>query len=222
MLCIWALLLFFSHSIVSNSLWPHGQQHTRLPCPSPPPGACSNSCPLSQWCHLTIWSSIVPFSSCLQSFPASGSFLMSSQLFTSGGISIGASASVLLMYIQNWFPLGLTVLIFLQSKGLLRVFSNTTVQSINSLAFSFLSFFFLHFIFIYLFIFISWRQITLQYFSGFCHTLTWISHGFTCIPHPDTSSHLPLYPNPLGLPSAPGPSTCLMHPTWAVDLFYHR
>ena len=152
MLCIWALLLFFSHSIVSNSLWPHGQQHTRLPCPSPPPGACSNSCPLSQWCHLTIWSSIVPFSSCLQSFPASGSFLMSSQLFTSGGISIGASASVLLMYIQNWFPLGLTVLIFLQSKGLLRVFSNTTVQSINSLAFSFLFFFFFA-LYFYLFIY---------------------------------------------------------------------
>ena len=77
-------------------------------------------------------------------------------------------------------------------------------------------------LFIFSFIFISWRLITLQYCSGFCHTLTWISHGFTCIPHPDPPSHLPLYPIPLGLPSAPGPSTCLMHPTWAGDLFHHR
>ena len=72
------------------------------------------------------------------------------------------------------------------------------------------------------FIFISWRLITLQYCSGFCHTLTWISHGFTCIPHPNPLSHLPLYPIPLGLPSAPAPSTCLMHPTWAGDLFHPR
>ena len=71
----------------------------------------------------------------------------------------------------------------------------------------------------YVFFFISWRLITLQYCSGFCHTLTWISYGFTCIPHPDPPSHLPLHPIPLGLPSAPGPSTCLMHPTWAGDLF---
>ena len=76
-----------------------------------------------------------------------------------------------------------------------------------------------HFFF---FFFISWRLITLQYYSGFCHTLTWISHGFTCIPHPDPPSHLPLHPIPLGLPSAPGPSTCLMHPTWAGDLFHPR
>ena len=73
-----------------------------------------------------------------------------------------------------------------------------------------------------LFIFISWRLITSQYCSGFCHTLTWISHGVTCIPHPDPPSHLPLHPSPLGLPSAPGPSTCLMHPTWAGDLFHYR
>ena len=72
------------------------------------------------------------------------------------------------------------------------------------------------------FIFISWRLITLQYCSGFCHTLTWISHGFTCIPHPDPPSHLPLHLIPLGLPSVPGPSTCLMHPTWAGDLFHPR
>ena len=106
----------------------HRLQHTRLPCPSPTPGACSNSYPSSWWCHPTISSSIVPFS-CLQSFPASGSFHMS-QFFTSGGHGIGPSAlaSVLPMSIQDWFPLGLTGLISLQSKGLSRVFSNTTVQ----------------------------------------------------------------------------------------------
>ena len=100
-------LLLFSHSVVSNSLWLHGLQNTRLPCPSQDPGACSNSCPLSQWCHPTISSSVVPFSSCPQSFPASGSFLMS-QLFASGSQSIGAlaSGSVLLMNIQGWFSLG--------------------------------------------------------------------------------------------------------------------
>ena len=106
---------------MSNSLWPHGLQHTRLPCPSPSPGACSNSCPLSQGCHPTISSSVIPFSSSLQSFPALGSFLMS-QLFTSGGQSIGtsASASVLPMNIQDWFPLGWAGLISLQSKGTLK------------------------------------------------------------------------------------------------------
>ena len=82
-----------------------------------------------------------------------------------------------------------------------------------------LSFFFLFFSHLF---FISWRLITLQYCSGFCHTWTWISHGFTCIPHPDPPSHLPLYSIPLGLPSAPGPSTCLMHQTWAGDLFHPR
>ena len=99
----------FSRSVVSNSLRPHGLQHTRPPCPSPSPGACSNSCPLSQWCHPTISSSIIPFSSCLQSFPASGSSPMS-QFFTSGGQKTGAStsASVLPINIQDWFPLGLT------------------------------------------------------------------------------------------------------------------
>ena len=118
----------FSCLVMSHSLWPHGLQHTRLPCPSPSPRACSNSCLLSQWCHPTISSSVVPFSSCLQSFPASGSFLMS-WLFTSGGQSIGAlaSASVFPKNIQDWFPLGLTGLISSQSKGLSRVLSNTTV-----------------------------------------------------------------------------------------------
>ena len=117
----------FSRSVMSVSLQPHGLQHTRPPCPSPTPRDYSNSCPLSWWCHPTISSSVVPFSSRLQSFPASGSFLMS-QLFTSGGQSIGASASVLPMNIQDWFPLGWTGWISLQSKGLSRVFSNTTVQ----------------------------------------------------------------------------------------------
>ena len=119
----------FTHSVVSDSLRTHRLQHTRLPCPSPTPGACSNSCPSSWWCHPTNSSSVIPFSSCLQPFPASGSFPMS-QFFASGGESIGtsASASVLPIDIQDWFPLGLTGLISLQSKGLSRVFSNTTVQ----------------------------------------------------------------------------------------------
>ena len=116
-------------SVMSYSLRPHGLWHARPPCPSPTPRACSNSCPLSRWCHPTIASSVALLSSCLQSFPASGSFLMS-WLFASGGQSIGAStsASVLPMSIQDWFPLGLTCLISLQPKGLSRVFSNTTVQ----------------------------------------------------------------------------------------------
>ena len=114
---------------MSDSLWPYGPQHARTLCPSPTPRVHSNSSPLSQWCHPTILSSVVPFSSCLQSFPASGSFQMS-QLFTSGGQSIGGSAStsVLPMNSQDWFPLGLTDWISLLSKGLSRVFSNTTVQ----------------------------------------------------------------------------------------------
>ena len=156
------IILFFSHSVMSDSLWTHGLQHARLPCPSPSLRTCSNSCPLSQWCHPTISPSVVPFSSCLQSFPVSGAFL-----------------------------------------------------------FFLLSFFFCSgFFFFFSFIFISWRLITLQYCSGFCHTLTWISQGFTCIPHPDPPSHLPLYLFHLALPSAPSPSTCLMHPTWAGDLFH--
>ena len=115
--------------VVSNSLQFHELQNSRLPCPSPPPTACSNSCPSSWWCHPTILSSDVSISSCLQSFPASGYFQMS-QFFSSDGQSIGASAlaSVLPMNIQDWFPLGWTVWISLQSKGLSRVFSNTTVQ----------------------------------------------------------------------------------------------
>ena len=118
-----------SCSVVSSSLWPHGLQHARPPCPSPTHGGYSNSCPLSWWCHTTTSSSVIPFSSCLQSFSASGSFHMS-QFFASGGQSIGASAStsVLPMNIQDWFPLGWSNWISFQSKGLLRVFSNSTVQ----------------------------------------------------------------------------------------------
>ena len=113
------LLLLFSHSVVSNSLWPHGLQHARLSCPSLSPRGCSSSCPLCQWCHPTISSPVTPFSSCPLSFPASGSFPMS-QFFASGDQSIGASisASVLPINIQSWFPLGLTGLISLLSKGL--------------------------------------------------------------------------------------------------------
>ena len=117
------------HSVVSDSFWPHRLQHTRLPCPSPISGAYPNSYPSSQWCHPTISSSVVPFFSCLQSFPTSGFFAVS--LFLApGGQSIGASASasVLPMNIKDWFPIGWTGWISLQFKGLSRVFSNTTVQ----------------------------------------------------------------------------------------------
>ena len=119
----------FSHSVMSNSLWPHGPQHSRSPCLSPTPGVYSNSSVLSWWCHPAISSSVVPFSPCLQSFPASGSFLMS-QFFEWGGQSIGdsASTSVLPMNTQDWSPIGWTGWISLLSKGLSRVFSNTTVQ----------------------------------------------------------------------------------------------
>ena len=119
----------FICSVLSDSLRPHGLQHARPPCPSPTPGVCSNSCPLSWWCHPTISSSVIPFSSHLQSFPASGSFPMS-WLFTWGGPSIGVSAlvSFLPKNTQDWSPLEWTGWISLQSKGLSRVFSNTTVQ----------------------------------------------------------------------------------------------
>ena len=138
---VWKTLLVFPNpgtlvtlqfSSVAQScptLWPHGLQHTRLPCPSPTLKACSNSCPWSWWCHPAISSSVVPFSFHLQSFPTSGSSPMS-QFFASGGQSIGgsASASVPPMNIPDWFPLGFTGLISFLSKGLSRVFSNTTVQ----------------------------------------------------------------------------------------------
>ena len=133
-------LLLCSHWIMSNSLWSHGLQYTRIPCPSLSSGVCSNSCPLSQWCYSTISSSVTPFSSCPQSFPASESFPMS-WLITSGGQIIGASvsASVLLMNIQDWFLLELTDLISLLSKGLFFFF-------LSKLYFIFFIFYFFNFI----------------------------------------------------------------------------
>ena len=124
---------------MSDSLWPHGLQHAKPPCPSPTPRVYPNSCPLSRWCHPAISSSIVPFSSCPQSFPASGSFPMS-QLFTTGGQSIGVSAStsVLPMNTQDWSPLGWTGWISLQSKGLSESSPTPQFKSINFSALSFL------------------------------------------------------------------------------------
>ena len=124
-----ALSVQFSSPVVSYSLRPHESQQARPPCPSPTPSVYPSTCPLSQWCHPTISSSVVPFSSCLQFFPVSKSFPMN-QFFTSGGQSTGvsASASVLPMNIQDWFPLELIGWISLQSKGLSKVFSNTPVQ----------------------------------------------------------------------------------------------
>ena len=130
----------FNPSVISDSLRPHERQHTRPPCPSPTPGVYPNPCPSSRWCHPTISSSVVPFSSCPQSLPASGSFQMS-QLFATGDQSIGVSASTsaLPMNTQDWSPLGWIGWISLQSKGPSRVFSNITAQSINSSVLSFLS-----------------------------------------------------------------------------------
>ena len=129
----------FCCSVVSDSLQPHKPQHARPPCLSPTPGVHSHSCLLSQWCHPTISSAVVPFSSCPQSFPASGSFQIS-HFFASGGqsIRVSASTSVLPMNTQDWFPLRLTCWIFLQYKGLSRVFSKPQFKSINSSALSFL------------------------------------------------------------------------------------
>ena len=128
-LLLCATVQFSSVTQLCPTLWPHAWQHTRPPCPSPTPGVYPNSCPLSRWCHPTTSSSVVPFSSCRQSLPASESFPMS-QLFASGGQSIGVSAStsVLPMNTQDWSPLGWTGWISLHFKGLSRVFSNTTVQ----------------------------------------------------------------------------------------------
>ena len=132
---IYEKFVYQFNSVGSDSLRPHGLQHARLPCSSPTPRACSNSCPSSWWSHPTILSSVIPFSSCFRSFPGSGSFPMS-QFFTSGGQSIGVSAlaSVLPMNTKDWSPLGWTGWISLQSKGLSRVFSNTTVQKLQFLS----------------------------------------------------------------------------------------
>ena len=142
---LWKLLIVFlhsvqfSHSVIFESLWPHGPQHTRPPCPSPTPGVYPNSCPLSRWYHQTISSSVLPFSSHLQSFLASGSLQMS-QLFASSGQNIGVSvsASVLPMNTQDWSPLGCTGWISLQSKGLPESSPTPQFKSINSSALSFL------------------------------------------------------------------------------------
>ena len=130
----------FSCSVMSNSLWPHGLQHTRLPCPSPTPRPYSNSCPSTQWCHPTVSSSVIPFFSCLQSFLTSGSFEMS-QFFTSDDQSTGvsASASVLPMNTQDWSPLGWTGWVSLQSKGLSKSSPAPQFKNISSSALSFLS-----------------------------------------------------------------------------------
>ena len=146
----------FSHSVVSDSLQPHKPQHARPPCPSPNPRVHPNTCPLCWWCHPTISSSVVPFSSCPQSFPPSGSFQMS-QLSASGGEIIGVSASTsgLPMNTQDWSPLGWTGWISLQSKGLSRVFSNITVQK-HPFFSAQLSFFFF-FLFVVDF-FIHWNE----------------------------------------------------------------
>ena len=153
---LFSIISQFNHSVMSYSLQPYGLQHTRPPCPSPTPGVYSNSCPLSQWCHPTISSSVAPFSSHLQSFPASGSFPIS-QFFVSGGqsIRVSASASVLPMNVWDWFPLGLTGWISLQSKGLSRVFSNTTG-------------FHLHMWSSWCFSWQSWFQLVLQSTLAFC------------------------------------------------------
>ena len=127
------VLLLFRLSVLSDYLWPNGLQHARLHCPSPSPGACTNSCPLCQWCHPTISFSVIHFSSCFQSFPESGSFL-TSRLFASGGqsVRVSASASILPMKIQGWFLLGLTGLISLQSKDSQESSSRLQFKSNNS------------------------------------------------------------------------------------------
>ena len=131
-------MLLFSCSVMSDPLWPHGLQHTRLPYPLPSPRTCSNSCPLSQWSHPTFSFLVISFSSCLWSFPASGSFPMS-WLFASGGqsIAVSTSASVLPMNIQDWFPLGWTGWNSLQSKGLSRSSPTPQFKSISSSVLSF-------------------------------------------------------------------------------------
>ena len=160
---------------MSDFLWPHGLQHTSLPCPSLSPRACSNSCSLSQGCYLTISSSAVLFSFCPQSFPASGSFPMG-WLFASGGQSIGASASasVLPINIQGWFPLRLIGLISLLSEGLSRIFFSTTIWEHQ--------FFDAQLSFCLINLFLNWRIIALQNFVSFCQTSTWISHSYTYVP----------------------------------------
>ena len=192
-------MLLLSRSVVSHSLLPHGLQHTRHPCLSLSLRVCSNSCPLSQWCYPTIilchqgLSLILIFPS-IRVFSSESPLHIRWPKYWNCITSPSNEYSGLISFRIDWFDL-------FAVQGTLK----------NLLFFFFFSF-----------VFISWRLITLQYCSGFCHTLTWISHGFTSISHPNPPSHLPLHPIPLGLPSAPGPSTCLMHPAWAGDLFHPR
>ena len=217
---------------MSNSLQPHELQHARPPCPSPTPGVHPNSCPLSQWCHPTISSSVIPFSSCPQSFPKSESFQMS-EFFASGGqsIRVSASTSVLPMNTQDWSPLDGLVGSPCSPRD-----SKTLLQHHSSKASIFWcsAFFTVQLSYPYTTtgktIALTWQTfvgkvMSLLFFfflicSEFCHTLKWNGLEFTCLPHPDPPSHLTLHPLPPGLPRAPGPSACLMHPTWAGDLFH--
>ena len=184
----------FSRSVVSDSLWPHESQHTRPPCPSPTPGVYLNSCPSSWWCHPVISCSVISFFSCPQSLPASGSFPMS-QLFAWGGqsIEVSASASVLPMNTQDWSALGWTGWISLQSKGLSRVFSNTTVQK-NHIRYLFFSFWFVVVQFlscVWLFV-IQWtasHQASLSFSIGFT-SLCIIGSGFIHLIRPDSNEFL--------------------------------
>ena len=198
---------------MSDSLSSHGLQHIRPPHPSASPRSWLKL--IRSLLKLMSVNSVMPSNYLILCHPILPlSIFPSIKVFSSQSIlhirepRFGGSASgaVLPMNIQDSFPLGLSDLISLQSIGLWWVFSNTTVQK-HQLFGAQLSFF------LYFFFFFC---------SGFCHTLKWISHGFTCDPYPDPPSHLPLHTIPLGLPSAPGPSACLMHPTWAGDLFHPR
>ena len=176
--------LLFSRSVMSSSLWSHVLQHAQLPCPSLFPRVHSHSHPLSWWCHSTISSFVTPFSSHLQCFLSSEAFPMS-QLFVSGGQSIGASASTISLSSEYSGVISFRIDLFdlLSVQGTLK----SLLQHLSSKA-----------------------------------SILQCSAFFTCVPHPDPPSHLPLHPLPLGLPSASGPSACLMHPTWAGDLFHPR
>ena len=199
---------------MSDSLWPHAQPKVMLPFSSPTLRVYSNSCSLIHWCHPTISTSVVPFSSHLHSikdfFKWVSSLIRWPKYWSfSFNISPSNEYSGLISFRMDWLELLAVQWTF---KSLLQHHSSKT-----SILFLSFFFFFLHF---FPFIFISWRLTTLQYCTGFCHTLTWIRHGFTCVPHPDPPSHLSTQPIPLGLPSAPG--ICLMHPAWAGDLFHPR